>query len=151
MKADDAGVHDAQRFLLTPKWRRIVTNVTVPENIGAIRLCFFVGHDISPVWIDDVYLFPGETNLFRRDFQNGIVIVNNLSRPHEVQLEDRYMRIRGTGQDAINDGAMADRFTIAAKDAAILVRPDRAPAAPSRLGKTAATQGVASQRAAGRR
>jgi hypothetical protein len=69
-----------------------------------------------------VYFFEGNANVFMREFEKGIVVVNATPTSRTVDLGGTFLRIRGTGQDPINDGSSVSRVTVAPYDAAILVR-----------------------------
>jgi hypothetical protein len=51
------------------------------------------------------------------------VVVNATPTARTVALGGTFQRIRGTGQDPLNDGASLTQVTIAPYDSAILVRP----------------------------
>jgi Hypothetical glycosyl hydrolase family 15 len=111
-----------QRLHVPDTWTRQVVTFTAP-NTGNYRLRFNVGRESSDVWIDSVYLFEGNADVFRRDFDNAVVVVNATPSERTVSLEGTFKRIQGTGQDPINDGATVTQVTIAPYDSAILVRP----------------------------
>jgi hypothetical protein len=52
-----------------------------------------------------------------------VVVVNATPSSRTVDLGGTFQRIRGTGQDPINDGASLTQVTLAPYDATILVRP----------------------------
>lgn len=116
--SDNQGV-----YLVPERWTRFVFTVTA-ERSGKFRPIFNLGREETPMWIDDVYVFEGDPNIFRRDFQNGIVVVNATPKAQTVPLGGRFLRIRGTGQDSINNGASLTSVTLPPWDAAILVRPE---------------------------
>lgn len=60
--------------------------------------------------------------VFRRDFENGIVLVNLSDEPHTIRLERDYRRLRGDQAPAVNDGAVVDQITLPPKDGRILLR-----------------------------
>ena len=45
-----------------------------------------VGGEAGDVWIDDAHFQQGATSLWRRDFQNGIVLVNPASQTLSAPL-----------------------------------------------------------------
>ena len=92
------------------------------QSTASQNVSFLVGRDDTPVWIDSVYLFEGNTNIFRRDFDGGTVVVNATERVRTVDLGETFQRIKGTGQDPINNGQRLRSVTIDPWDAAILVR-----------------------------
>lgn len=96
--------------------------LTFSANAGENALSFYFGRESSDIWLDEIYLFKGNPNGFRRDFQNGTVFVNATSVPRKVRPNGTFRRIKGT-QDPINDGSLVgSELVIPAYDAAILVR-----------------------------
>ncbi|MDQ1476128.1 MAG: hypothetical protein QOI01_215 [Mycobacterium sp.] len=59
---------------------------------------------------------------FRRDFDNGIVIVNTSPARVTIPLERTYTKLKGTQDPAINDGAQVNAVTIGSHDAIVLLR-----------------------------
>jgi len=118
-----AGVgSNSERFIVGTKWRRYVMSFDAKKNEnGAIK--FGVGRENTQMWIDSVYFFDGNANVFRRDFDNGIVVVNATPDIKTVALGESFKRIKGN-QDSINNGATLSNVTIKPWDAAILVRPE---------------------------
>ncbi len=110
-------------YLVPTRWTRFVWTMTARSS-GSFRPVFNLGRESTDVWFDEVYVFEGDPNVFRRDFENGIVVVNATPGTKTVNLGGTFQRIRGTGQDPINNGASLSSVTIPAWDAAILVRPD---------------------------
>jgi hypothetical protein len=113
-------------YLMPERWTRFVYTVTA-KNSGAFRPIIYLGREDTTVWIDDVHVFEGDPNVFRRDFENGIVVVNATPKSRTVNLGGQFLRIKGTGQDSINNGAQISTLTLPAFDAAILVRTDEPP------------------------
>jgi hypothetical protein len=103
-------------------WSRQIFTFTT-TNAGSYQLRFNLGRESSEVWVDGLYLFEGNADIFRRDFDHGIVVVNATPTARTVALGGTFQRIRGTGQDPLNDGASLTQVTIAPYDSAILVRP----------------------------
>ena len=76
------------------------------------------------VWFDDVHFQAGTTSVWRRDFANGIVLVNPGDRPLDVRLEGPFRRLLGTRAPVVNDGSVSDVQTVGARDALFLLRSD---------------------------
>lgn len=66
-------------------------------------------------------LQPGD-GVWRRDFTNGIVLVNANAAPTIVSVEDGFEGVRGTQDTKANTGAAVRSLTLAAQDARILMR-----------------------------
>ena len=110
------------KFIVGTDWRRFVFTFKAKAT-GQQLISFGVGRENLQMWFDTVHVFKGNANLFRRDFENGAVVVNVTPTSRTVDLGETFQRIKGT-QDPINNGNMLTSVTIAPWDAAILVRPD---------------------------
>jgi hypothetical protein len=73
------------------------------------------------VWIDDVSLRDGDTSLYRRDFDRGIVVVNYTTEPQTVDLGGTFYHLDAPGWP-LYDGAAVTQETILPSDARILLR-----------------------------
>ena len=111
-------------------WRQyqLVMQPTVSMNAS---LAFFLGLDAGDVWFDDVHFQPGATSVWRRDFQNGIVLLNPTELSLDVPLEMQFRRILGVHATTVNDGSLAATTHIGPADALFLLRAqiDRTPPA----------------------
>lgn len=115
--------------LATQRWTRVVWTMTATSS-GSFRPIINLGRESSTVWIDDLHVFDGDPNIFRRDFDNGVVVVNATPNGQTVNLGETLLRIQGTGQDGINNGASVISVYLPPYDAAILVRQDGASPPP---------------------
>jgi len=117
------GVAEQTENLSVPDtWSRQVFTFTAGRT-GNFPIRFNVGQERSEVWIDSVYLFEGNADVFRRDFDHAVVIVNATPSSQVVDLGGTLQRIQGTGQDPINNGAAVQQVTLAPYDSTVLVRP----------------------------
>jgi hypothetical protein len=96
--------------------------VLTPTTSMSASLTFFLGTQAGDVWFDDVHFQAGVTSLWRRDFQNGIVLVNPTELPLSVPLENTYRRILGTHAPSVNNGLLSATGTVPAHDALFLLR-----------------------------
>ncbi|HET9448604.1 MAG TPA: putative glycoside hydrolase, partial [Steroidobacteraceae bacterium] len=74
-----------------------------------------------------------QKGVYRRDFENGIVLVNPKGNgPMEVTLEEDFRRIAGKQDPAVNNGALTRKLVLQDRDGIILkrVKPVAAPPAP---------------------
>lgn len=60
------------------------------------RIQFFVGDIAGNVWIDGVTLTATPTSVYRRDYTNGVVLLNGSSTPQTVELGAGFQRFSGT-------------------------------------------------------
>jgi hypothetical protein len=54
-----------------------------------------VGQQTGQVWLDDVRLIAHPADVYRRDFTNGIVLLNGTSRSQNIPVEPGFHRITG--------------------------------------------------------
>ncbi|MBA3272529.1 MAG: hypothetical protein H0T11_01475 [Chthoniobacterales bacterium] len=96
--------------------------ITFQAKAGDYRLKFYVGRESTELWLDEVYLFKGNPDVFRRDFQNGTVFVNATPEAQTINTDGKFRRIKGR-QDPVNDGsAVGLQLTLPPYDAAVLLR-----------------------------
>lgn len=91
------------------------------------------------IWLDDVHFQQGATNLYRRDFEHGVVLLNPASQTLQVPLGREYRRILGTAAPSINNGALVQSVTVPPQDALFLleaVADTIPPAAVTDMGTT---------------
>jgi hypothetical protein len=78
------------------------------------------------------------SGVWRRDFDNGIVLVNPKGNGTKtVTLDTAYVKIKGTQDPATNNGQTVTTVTLKDRDGIILMRknPQKRPAAPQKLTK----------------
>jgi hypothetical protein len=111
------------------QWKRyqVVFDPLVSAN-ARVQLQF--GDVAGDVWVDDVHFQEGASSLFRRDFQNGIVLVNPANTPMTAPLERPYRKILGSVSPEVNDGSTVTSVTIGPSDALFLLGDDIVPPAP---------------------
>jgi hypothetical protein len=115
------------------EWRHCQV-ILVPNVACVAGLAFSFAADDGDVWLDDVHLQAGATNLYRRDFQNGTVLVNPSAQALTVPLERAFRKILGTADPVVNDGSWVAEVTVPPSDAIFLLSSDGvAPAAPRDL------------------
>ncbi len=76
-----------------------------------------------------------DNKVWRRDFDNGIVLCNPYGETRTVQLETTYKKIYGTQDGTVNDGALVSIISIPANDGIILLKTTALPPAGSQTGK----------------
>jgi len=104
-------------------WRRYVLSFRQNGNQN-IALNLQVGRENTAIWFDSMFVFEKSANVFRRDFQNGVVLANASSLPKTIELNGTFRKISGRQDPAINNGASVTKVTLAAYDGVLLVRPD---------------------------
>jgi hypothetical protein len=107
------------------KWRRYVLTMT-PTKSSSTRMNVNVGREETQVWIDSVYVFRGDTNVFSREFRNGIVLANATNSSKTISIGSNFRRINGTQDRSVNSGENVSSVTVAPYDGVLLVRRDGA-------------------------
>ncbi|TFG89076.1 MAG: hypothetical protein E4H17_01290 [Gemmatimonadales bacterium] len=125
-------------YVLSPldvgtEWRQCQV-ILIPKVACVAQLHLCLAAADGDVWLDDVHFQEGVTNLYRRNFQNGIVLVNPAARSLSVTLETSFRKILGTADPVVNDGSWVSWVTVPSSDAVFLIGRDGvAPATPGDL------------------
>jgi hypothetical protein len=64
---------------------------------------------------------PVGTNVYRRDYTGGAVLVNSGSSAQTVQLGDTFRKIKGSQAPSTNDGSLVSAVTVPARDGIVLL------------------------------
>ena len=112
-----------------PHWEEYALSFVSPNDAVA-GFNLFVSQ-VSSVWVDDLSLRQGDSNVFRRDFANGTVLLNYSSTTQMVELGGLYRRLEIPGS-AVFTGHIVRREAVGPSDAQILlyVGEDPSPAPP---------------------
>ncbi len=102
-------------------WRQYQV-IILPTESRAIALGFFLGLQAGELWLDDVHCQQGATSVWRRDFQNGMVMINPGTTTLTVPLGATWRRILGTVDPATNDGSSITTVSVNPSDAVFLLR-----------------------------
>ncbi|MDO8847183.1 MAG: putative glycoside hydrolase [Coriobacteriia bacterium] len=109
------------------EWRTYSLTTTSSSTLSP-SLRFALGSATGTVWIDDVKLQTGTTSeVWRRDFEGGIALVNASDSPVTVDLGGTFSKIDGAQDRTVNDGSQVTSVTLPAKDGIVLLR-EAAPA-----------------------
>ena len=117
----DAG---RQEIRLDPQWRRYQVSMRATAA-GAGTVSFYLAGAPGDVWLDDVHFQEGVSSVWRRDFQNGIVLVNPATVDLTVDLGRTFRRIAGAVDRVVNDGLPGAQVTVGAQDALFLLGDDQ--------------------------
>ncbi len=113
---------DFGKFSLTAEWQRF--EITLPSlgNDAQAKLIFGMGSNTGFVWLDDLGFYKGNADIWRRDFDNGIVLVNASDEAVTIQLDATYRKINGLQDQSVNDGSLVNEVDLPPKDGLILLR-----------------------------
>ncbi|MBI4426227.1 MAG: hypothetical protein HY567_01500 [Candidatus Kerfeldbacteria bacterium] len=129
-----ASANAAQSLPVTTEWRRYQA-VLKPTSSGSTSVQFNVGTIAGDVWVDNVHVQSGVSSVWRRDFDNGIVLLNPSDSVQTVPLEKAFQKIKGTVNPTLNDGSVVSSVTLTPNvsqgigDGIFLLKVDRAPPA----------------------
>jgi hypothetical protein len=123
-----AGLFSETRIPITTDWHQYQVSF-VAQSSGSAELQFFLAEVVGDVWIDDAHFQSGVSNVYRRDFQNGVVLVNPSNQVMTVPLARDYRKILGSRDPATNDGSTVTQVTVNPSDALFLIGDDRIPPA----------------------
>jgi hypothetical protein len=122
------GESAAQVINIDDQWRRYQV-VLIPWESGTATLAFHLAGMSGDVWLDDIHFKAGATSVYRRDFQNGIVLVNPSAGGQNVVLENTFRRITGSADPTINNGLSSSTQFVGPNDALFLIGSDHTPPA----------------------
>jgi hypothetical protein len=81
---------------LTTGWNyyslSFLSNATASDG----RLEFWLGNSVANIWFDSVQFTQAPTRIYRRDFTNGVVLLNGTQNPQTISLESGIGRFTGT-------------------------------------------------------
>jgi hypothetical protein len=114
-------------------WRTFEISCTASGTDPLAMLNIRLGQTVGTVWIDDIKLQTGtRPDVWRRDFDAGISLVNPTDGAVTVHLGGAFLKIDGTQDRVVNDGATVTQVTIPSRDGIILLRTPTAVLTASR-------------------
>ncbi len=125
----DTGGAGTVSLPITTAWRQYQLPLTPSTANANATVRFDLAAAAGAVWLDDVHFQTGLTNVYRRDFDHGAVLVNPSAAPQTVTLEKPYQKILGTAAPEVNDGSVATSVTANSSDALFLLSVDVTPPA----------------------
>jgi len=115
-------------FAIGTTWQQYEISFTASGTTPAAGLNIFVTVP-GTVWLDDVSLREGDTAVYRRDFDDGIVILNYTNTTRTVDLGGSFQRLTIPGS-SVSNGATVTSEVVAPSDGRILLRLQDASPAP---------------------
>ncbi|RPJ36363.1 MAG: hypothetical protein EHM35_08225 [Planctomycetaceae bacterium] len=85
----------SQTVPLTTQWQSVTLTFEARRTVQDARIQFLFGGETGQVWIDEVSLKERGEEVFRRDFQHGLVLLNGTRRRQTVDVGDGYMHLKG--------------------------------------------------------
>jgi hypothetical protein len=84
-----------QRVALTTNWQPYTVTFTATETVSDARIQFFLGESIGTVWLDNVQLTQAPSQVYRRDFNNGVALLNATRTSQNVSVGPGFHRLTG--------------------------------------------------------
>jgi len=84
-----------QKVRLTTRWRAVTLTFEATQTAADARIQFLCGGETGSFWIDDVSLKEHGEEIYRRDFQNGLVLLNGTRRRQTIDVGEGYARLKG--------------------------------------------------------
>jgi len=104
---------------LTSTWEEHVISFQPSGTSMAAGLNLFAT-TVGQMWLDDISLREGDSSVYRRDFENGIVLLNYTAEPITVDLQGNHQRL-DIAASTVFDGAFVTQETVPSWDARILL------------------------------
>lgn len=124
------GQWDARFVWVDETWRAYQVPFNTGNHSGLTSLQFYLAKAAGTLWFDNVHVQQGESTIYRRDFQNGTVLVNPSEwSPATAQLERPYRRILGAVDPTVNDGSVSATQYLPAASSLFLLGDDVTPPA----------------------
>jgi hypothetical protein len=97
--------------------------VTIPvTHSGSGYFRFYFGDFRGTLWLDDIQIREANPEVWRRDYSDGIAIVNADDSARTVQLGGTFRKLKGNQAPSVNDGSLVTQVTLQPKDGIILLR-----------------------------
>ncbi len=116
-------VIDFGPLAITTDWQRFELPATAVAAAAPAGFYIALGQETGAVWFDDIeFRTGGSRQVWRRDFDHGIALVNATAQPTTIRLERPYRKIAGTQDATVNDGSTVSEVTVPPWDGIILLR-----------------------------
>jgi hypothetical protein len=86
----------SKEFSVPTAWQEFRISFIATATASDAKLSFNLAAAAGDVWLDDIRLQEGNPDVYRRDFENGIVLVNATGSQKTINLEETFYKIRGT-------------------------------------------------------
>lgn len=84
------------QFAVGTSWSLYTASFTAPITANDARLEFWMGDVAGNVWLDGVVLAPAGSQIYRRDFTNGVALLNGTSSAQTISGLGGLQRFKGT-------------------------------------------------------
>ncbi|MGC8641042.1 MAG: putative glycoside hydrolase [Isosphaeraceae bacterium] len=80
---------------LTDKWQAVTLTFEARRAASDARVQFLCGDETGTFWVDDVSLKERGEEIYRRDFQKGVVLLNGTRARQTITVGDGFARLKG--------------------------------------------------------
>jgi hypothetical protein len=116
------GYSDLGPTVLTGTWRYYQASFVARGTDATARLVYSVGASTGSLWFDEIKVQSGSGNVWRRDFNGGIALVNATAAAQTIPLGGEFRKISGSQVPGVNDGSVVSQVTLASQDGIVLLR-----------------------------
>jgi hypothetical protein len=85
----------SQTVPLTTQWQPVTLTFEARRTVQDARIQFLFGGETGQVWLDDVSLKERGEEVFRREFQHGLVLLNGTRRRQTIEVGDGFLHLKG--------------------------------------------------------
>nr|HMN27979.1 carbohydrate binding domain-containing protein [Caldilineaceae bacterium] len=85
----------SQRVPISTTWQEYTVSFSANTTADDARLQFAFGETPGTVWLDDVRLERRPADLYRREFSNGLVLLNGSREAQEIEVGAGWQRLSG--------------------------------------------------------
>ena len=85
-----------QRVAIGTDWQEYTVSFQANATVDDSRLQFLVGEVTGTVWLDDVRLTVRPPDVYRREFDHGLVLVNGTRQVQTIDVGPGYRRLSGS-------------------------------------------------------
>ena len=85
-----------QAVEIGPAWQEHTVSFEATATANDARIQFFLGNSTGSVWLDDVRLTLHPPDVYRRDFDNGIVLLNGTRAEQTIAVGAGFRRLTGS-------------------------------------------------------
>lgn len=112
---------DYQAIALTTGWQYVEIPARSLGDDAQASFNFGFGQAAGTVWLDDIRLQTGSREAWRRDYTNGVALLNATSSTQVIDLHGSFRKLNGPQAPTVNDGALVSQVTLPPLDGIILL------------------------------
>ncbi len=86
----------SQSINIGTDWKQYTATFQANETVTDARIQFWAGQQTGQVWLDGIQLAQHPPDVYRRDFTNGIALLNGTRQQQTIDLGSGFHRINGT-------------------------------------------------------